>query len=118
MLVCGKAAILNIDQDHDALPRPYPLVIIRAGLGMLKNPARMRLKQQKGGLIALLSTLILGLVAPTLLGMGLDRQFDSAPVMTAFCTFPGIIVTTFILTRAMQARFERIAPRDPGEGAP
>jgi hypothetical protein len=118
MLVCAKTATPIIDQDHDALPRPYPLVIIRAGLRESMNPAGMRLKLQKGGFIALLSTLILGLVAPTLLGMGLDRQFDSVPVMTAFCTVPGIIVTTFILTRAMQARFERIAPRDPGEGAP
>lgn len=100
------------------MPRNYPLVIIRAGLSKMKNLARMRLNPKKRGIIALLSTLVLGLLAPTLLGLGLDRQFDSAPVMTAFCTVPGIIVTTFILTRAMQARFERIAPRDPGEGAP
>ena len=71
---------------------------------------------RSGGWLAITGTLVLGLFAPTAFGLALDRQFDSVPVFTAACSIPGIVITSYVITRAIQARYDRIAPSDSREG--
>ncbi|MCB0217484.1 MAG: hypothetical protein KDH92_12660 [Chloroflexi bacterium] len=74
------------------------------------------MNMRAGGWLVTIGTLLLGLLAPTAFGLALDRHLDSVPVFTAACSFPGIIVTTYVITRAIQARYDRIAPNDSREG--
>ena len=63
----------------------------------------------------LIGVLLLNVLLPTAIGYSIDDMFGSFPAMTAVMTLLGASTSSYVLTRAIHARYDQIAPRESRE---